>query len=191
MFVDQTLNISIQFLNAVVTLISFVIILWGLSAASPLTLFGNEFHIPGYLVWGALIYAVLGTWLTFLIGRPLVGLDFRQQRFEADFRFNLMRVRENSEQIALLRGESTEQKSLSGRFRSVVQNWYEIMVCTKRLTAFSSSYAQAAVVFPYILTAPAYFADKIQLGGMMQTASAFSQRAASDVVFHHDLPRTR
>jgi putative ATP-binding cassette transporter len=174
MFVDQTLNISIQFLNAVVTLISFVIILWGLSAASPLTLFGNEFHIPGYLVWGALIYAALGTWLTFLIGRPLVGLAFRQQRFEADFRFNLMRVRENSEQIALLRGESTEQKSLSERFRSVVQNWYEIMVCTKRLTAFSSSYAQAAVVFPYILTAPAYFADKIQLGGMMQTASAFS-----------------
>jgi vitamin B12/bleomycin/antimicrobial peptide transport system ATP-binding/permease protein len=174
MFVDQTLNISIQFLNAVVTLISFVIILWGLSAASPLTLFGNEFHIPGYLVWGALIYAALGTWLTFLIGRPLVGLAFRQQRFEADFRFNLMRVRENSEQIALLRGESTEQKNLSERFRSVVQNWYEIMVCTKRLTAFSSSYAQAAVVFPYILTAPAYFADKIQLGGMMQTASAFS-----------------
>ena len=174
MFVDQTLNISIQFLNAVVTLISFVIILWGLSAASPLTMFGNEFHIPGYLVWGALIYAALGTWLTFVIGRPLVGLAFRQQRFEADFRFNLMRVRENSEQIALLRGESTEQKSLSERFRSVVQNWYEIMVCTKRLTAFSSSYAQAAVVFPYILTAPAYFADKIQLGGMMQTASAFS-----------------
>ncbi len=174
MFVDQTLNIGIQFLNAVVTLVSFVIILWGLSAASPLTLFGNEFHIPGYLVWGALIYAALGTWLTFLIGRPLVGLAFRQQRFEADFRFNLMRVRENSEQIALLRGESTEQKNLSERFRRVVQNWYEIMVCTKRLTAFSSSYAQAAVVFPYILTAPAYFADKIQLGGMMQTASAFS-----------------
>ena len=174
MFVDQTLNIGIQFLNAVVTLVSFVIILWGLSAASPLTLFGNEFHIPGYLVWGALIYATLGTWLTFLIGRPLVGLAFRQQRFEADFRFNLMRVRENSEQIALLRGESTEQESLSERFRRVVQNWYEIMIYTKRLTAFSSTYAQAAVVFPYILTAPAYFADKIQLGGMMQTASAFS-----------------
>jgi vitamin B12/bleomycin/antimicrobial peptide transport system ATP-binding/permease protein len=174
MFVDQTLNIGVGFLNAVVTLGSFVVILWGLSAASPLTLFGNEFHLPGYLVWGALVYATIGTWLTFLIGQPLVGLAFRQQRFEADFRFNLVRVRENSEQIALLRGESTEHERLSDRFGRVVRNWYEIMTTTKRLTAFSSSYAQAAVIFPYILTAPAYFADKIQLGGMMQTASAFS-----------------
>ncbi|HET7889447.1 MAG TPA: ABC transporter ATP-binding protein/permease [Bradyrhizobium sp.] len=174
MFVDQTLNISVQFLNAVVTLASFVAILWGLSAESPLTLFGNEFHIPGYLVWGALIYAMLGTWLTFRIGQPLVGLAFRQQRFEADFRFNLVRVRENSEQIALLHGESVEQERLSDRFGRVVANWYQIMIVTKRLTAFSSSYAQAAVVFPYVLTAPAYFAGKIQLGGMMQTASAFS-----------------
>ena len=174
MFVDQTLNIGVGFLNAVVTLGSFVVILWGLSAASPLTLFGNEFHIPGYLVWGALIYATIGTWLTFLIGQPLVQLAFRQQRYEADFRFNLVRVRENSEQIALLRGESAEQERLSDRFGRVVRNWYKIMTTTKRLTAFSSSYAQAAVIFPYVLTAPAYFADKIQLGGMMQTASAFS-----------------
>jgi putative ATP-binding cassette transporter len=174
MFVDQTLSIGVGFLNAVVTLASFVIILWGLSAAAPLTLFNSEFHIPGYLVWGALIYATIGTWLTFLIGQPLVALAFRQQRFEADFRFNLVRVRENSEQIALLRGESTEHARLSERFGRVVQNWYQIMTVTKRLTAFSSSYAQAAVIFPYILTAPAYFADKIQLGGMMQTASAFS-----------------
>src|ERR1700743_3546978 len=174
MFVDQTLNLGVGFLNAVVTLGSFVVILWGLSAASPLTVFGNEFHIPGYLVLGALIYAAIGTWLTFLIGQPLVQLAFRQQRFEADFRFNLVRVRENSEQIALLRGESAEQERLSDRFGRVVRNWYKIMTTTKRLTAFSSSYAQAAVIFPYVLTAPAYFADKIQLGGMMQTASAFS-----------------
>src|SRR5579859_1969190 len=174
MFVDQTLNIGVGFLNAVVTLGSFVVILWGLSAASPLTLFGNEFHIPGYLVWGALIYATIGTWLTFLIGQPLVQLAFRQQRYEADFRFNLVRVRENSEQIALLRGESAERERLSDRFGRVVRNWYKIMTTTKRLTAFSSSYAQAAVIFPYVLTAPAYFADKIQLGGMMQTAYAFS-----------------
>jgi putative ATP-binding cassette transporter len=173
-FVDQTLSIGLQFLNSTVTLASFVIILWGLSAESPLTMFGNEFQIPGYLVWGALFYAALGTWLVFLIGQPLVGLAFRQQRLEADFRFNLVRVRENSEQIALLRGESAERERLSERFGRVVQNWYLIMVVTKRLTAFSSSYAQAAVVFPYILTAPAYFAGKIQLGGMMQTASAFS-----------------
>jgi putative ATP-binding cassette transporter len=174
LFVDQTLNICVGFLSAVVTLVSFVVILWGLSAESPLTLFGNEFHIPGYLVWGALIYAVFGTALTHWIGSPLVMLDFQQQRFEADFRFNLVRVRENSEQIALLHGEGAEQERLLERFGRVVQNWYEIMIRTKRLTAFTASYAQAAVVFPYILVAPAYFAGKIQLGGMMQTASAFS-----------------
>jgi vitamin B12/bleomycin/antimicrobial peptide transport system ATP-binding/permease protein len=179
MFVDQTLGICVSLLSAVVTLASFIVILWGLSADSPLTLFGNEFHIPGYLVWCALIYAVFGTALTHWIGSPLVTLNFQQQRFEADFRFNLVRVRENSEQIALLRGEGAEQGRLLGRFGRVVQNWYEIMTRTKRLTAFTSSYAQAAVVFPYILTAPAYFANKIQLGGMMQTASAFSSVQAA------------
>jgi putative ATP-binding cassette transporter len=139
-----------------------------------LHIFGNEFAIPGYLVWGALIYAIFGTALTQWIGSPLVNLDFRQQRFEADFRFNLVRVRENSEQIALLQGESAERQRLSERFGRVVDNWYAIMRRTKRLTAFTSSYSQAAVIFPYVLVAPAYFADKIQLGGMMQTASAFS-----------------
>src|SRR5205807_2135461 len=146
----------------------------GLSAAAPLHIFGSEFEIPGYLVWGALIYAVFGTALTQWIGSPLVNLDFHQQRLEADFRFNLVRVRENSEQIALLAGENAERQRLLERFGHVVGNWYAIMTRTKRLTAFTSSYSQAAVVFPYILVAPAYFADKIQLGGMMQTASAFS-----------------
>jgi putative ATP-binding cassette transporter len=174
MFVEQTLTICVGFLSAVVTLASFIVILWGLSADSPLTLLGNEFRIPGYLVWGALIYAVFGTALTHWIGSPLAMLAFQQQRFEADFRFNLVRVRENSEQIALLQGESVEQERLLGRFGRVVENWYRIMSRTKWLTAFTSSYAQAAVVFPYILVAPAYFAGKIQLGGMMQTVSAFS-----------------
>jgi vitamin B12/bleomycin/antimicrobial peptide transport system ATP-binding/permease protein len=174
MFVDQTLNICVSFLSAVVTLVSFIVILWSLSAESPLTLFGHEFNIPGYLVWGALIYAIFGTALTHWIGSPLVMLNFQQQRFEADFRFNLVRVRENSEQIALLRGERAEQERLLERFGRIIQNWYGIMTRTKRLTAFTASYAQAAVVFPYVLVAPAYFADKIQLGGMMQTASAFS-----------------
>src|ERR1700739_2180985 len=174
LFVDQTLNISVGLLSAVVTLASFVVILWGLSTESPLHIFGHEFVIPGYLVWGALIYAIFGTALTQWIGSPLVHLNFQQQRYEADFRFNLVRVRENSEQIALLQGESAERGRLSERFGRVVDNWYAIMQRTKRVTAFTSSYSQAAVVFPYILVAPAYFADKIQLGGMMQTASAFS-----------------
>ena len=174
LFVERTLEIGIGLLSSVVTLASFFIILWGLSAAAPLHIFGNEFAIPGYLVWGALIYAIFGTALTQWIGSPLVNLDFRQESFEADFRFNLVRVRENSEQIALLQGESAERQRLSERFGRVVENWYGIMSRTKRLTAFTRSYSQAAVIFPYILVAPAYFADKIQLGGMMQTASAFS-----------------
>jgi putative ATP-binding cassette transporter len=173
-FVDQTLNIGVGLLSSIVTLGSFVIILWGLSADSPLTLFGREFVIPGYLVWGALVYAIFGTALTQWIGSPLVNLSFEQQRYEADFRFNLVRVRENSEQVALLQGESAERERLLERFGRVIDNWYGIMSRTKRLTAFTSSYSQAAVVFPYILVAPAYFSDKIQLGGMMQTASAFS-----------------
>ena len=181
LFVDRTLNIGVGLLSSVVTLFSFVIILWGLSAAAPLHVSGREFEIPGYLVWGALIYAIFGTALTQWIGSPLVSLDFQQQRLEADFRFNLVRVRENAEQIALLRGEPAERQRLSDRFGRVVGNWYAIMSRTKRLTAFTQSYSQAAVIFPYILVAPAFFANKIELGGMMQTASAFDsvQKALS------------
>ena len=174
LFVERTLNIGVGLLSSIVTLASFVVILWGLSNAAPLHMFGRDFEIPGYLVWGALIYAVLGTVLTHLIGWPLVGIDFRQQQYEADFRFSLVRVRENSEQIALLRGDEAERERLLARFGRVVENWLAIMSRTKKLTAFTASYSQASVIFPYILVAPAYFAEKIQLGGMMQTGSAFS-----------------
>jgi putative ATP-binding cassette transporter len=173
LFVDQTLNISVGLLSSIVTLASFVVILWGLSAAAPLHVFGSDFTIPGYLIWGALIYAVFGTALTQWIGSPLVNLDFQQQRYEADFRFSLVRVRENSEQIALLRGESAERGGLSQRFGRVVRNWYAIMSRTKRLTAFTTTYSQAAVVFPIILVAPAYFAGTVLLGALLQTAEAF------------------
>jgi vitamin B12/bleomycin/antimicrobial peptide transport system ATP-binding/permease protein len=173
MFVDSTLSLGVGLLNSVVTLFSFVIILWGLSAAAPLHVFGSDFSIPGYLVWGALIYSIFGTALTQWIGSPLVNLDFQQQRLEADFRFSLVRVRENSEQIALLQGEPAERERLSQRFSRVVANWYGIMSRTKRLTAFTQSFGQAAVIFPVILAAPAYFADKIQLGALQQTMEAF------------------
>jgi putative ATP-binding cassette transporter len=174
LFVDRTLTLGIGLLSAVVTLISFVFILWGLSNEAPLHVFGRDIEIPGYLVWGALIYALFGTVLTHLIGWPLVGLNFQQQKFEADFRFNLVRARENAEQIALLNGEGVERTRLSSRFARVVDNWLGIMQRTKKLTAFTASYSQASIIFPYILVAPAYFAGKVQLGGLMQTASAFS-----------------
>jgi len=173
-FVEQTLALGIGLLSAVVTLASFIVILWDLSNQAPLHLFGKDIPIPGYLVWGALIYALLGTLLTHLIGRPLVALNFQQQRFEADFRFNLVRTRENAEQIALLRGEPVERMRLLSRFASVVNNWLGIMQRTKKLTAFTATYSQVSVIVPYVLIAPAFFAEKIQLGGMMQTVNAFS-----------------
>jgi len=174
LFVDRTLALGIGLLSAIVTLGSFVMILWALSATAPLELFGTTVSIPGYLVWAALLYAVVGTTLTHIIGWPLVALNFRQQRFEADFRFNLVRVRESSEQIALLAGETAERDRLLDRFGRVVANWMLIMQRTKRLTFLTASYAQISVVFPFVVVSPAYFAGAVQLGGLMQAASAFN-----------------
>jgi vitamin B12/bleomycin/antimicrobial peptide transport system ATP-binding/permease protein len=184
LFVDRTLNLSIQFLSAIVTLGSFVVILWLLSQEAPLQLFGNELTIPGYLVWAAIIYAAVGTWLTHLVGRALIWLNFFQQRYEADFRFNLVRVRENSEQIALLGGERAEDDRLLARFARVVANWRAIMTRRKQLTFFTSSYTQVSNVFPFLVVSPLYFAGRMALGGMMQTASAFTsvQTALSFII---------
>ncbi len=182
-FIDLTLNIGLQLLNSCVTLFSFMIILWSLSAAAPLHLFGVTVSIPGYLLWAALIYAVIGTALTHLIGRALIALNFQQQRYEADFRFSLVRVRENSEQIALLEGERAERDRLLVRFGNVVANWYAIMTRQKKLTFFTAGYTQASVVFPFIMVSPAYFAKAIQLGGLMQTANAFGQVQSALSVF--------
>jgi putative ATP-binding cassette transporter len=135
------------------------------------------------LFWAALIYAVFGTLITNWIGRPLVPLNFQQQRYEADFRFNLVRVRENSEQIALLHGDEAERERLLGRFGNVVGNWYALMTRQKKLTFFTAGYSQAAVVFPFVMVSPAYFANLMQLGGLMQTANAFGQVQSSLSVF--------
>jgi len=183
LFIERGLTIGLKILNAVVTLGSFVVILWVLSDAAPFSLFGYEIAIPGYLVWAALLYAVAGTILTHLVGSPLIRLSFEQQRYEADFRFNLVRVRENSEQIALLRGEPTEDRRLLGRFGFVIANWQAIMSRTKKLTMLTTGYKQVAIIFPLIVLSPAYFAGRVQLGGLMQTASAFdSVREALSVI---------
>jgi vitamin B12/bleomycin/antimicrobial peptide transport system ATP-binding/permease protein len=173
-FIELGLFVGVGLLGAIVSLGSFVVILWGLSAAAPLTIYGVAWNIPGYLVWAALAYAAAGTLLTHLIGRPLIALNFNQQRYEADFRFNLVRVRENSEQIALLRGEGAERGRLMDRFRAVVENWLRIMTRQKKLTFLTAGYNQASVVFPVIVVSPAYFAGHIQLGALTQTAGAFN-----------------
>ncbi len=179
MFVDRTLSLGIGLLGAVVSLASFVVILWTLSQSAPLILFGTSWSVPGYLVWAALIYAAIGTVFTHLIGRPLIQLNFNQQRYEADFRFNLVRVRENAEQIALLDGELAERERLMRRFENVVTNWLAIMTRQKKLTFFTAGYTQISVVFPFIVVSPAYFAGHLQLGGLTQTASAFGSVQSS------------
>jgi putative ATP-binding cassette transporter len=173
-FIELTLYICVGILGSVVSFLSFVAILWGLSAQAPLALFGVNVAIPGYLVWIALVYSIGGTAITHLIGRALIGLNFNQQRFEADFRFNLVRVRENSEQIALLAGEPSERQRLLMRFASIIANWFGIMTLQRRLTFFTNSFNQFAIVLPYFVVGPAYFANLIQLGGMMQIANTFS-----------------
>ncbi len=170
-FVDYTSELFLGLLSAVVTLASFVVILWGLSG--PLELWGMTIH--GYLVWVALVYAVVGTVLAHLIGRKLIGLEFGKQRVEADFRFSLVRLRENSEGVALYRGEGDELNGLRGRFGAVVGNWWALMRKRKQLNWYSSFYAQLAIIFPYIVVSPRFFSGAIPLGAIFQTASAFNQ----------------
>jgi putative ATP-binding cassette transporter len=174
-FVDNTLNIGIALLGSIVTLVSFVVILWTLSAATPLMIGAKSFEIPGYLVWAALIYSVIGTWVTHLVGRPLIKLNFDQQRYEADFRFSLVRLRENAEEVTLLAGEEAEGERLRDRFASVMRNWYEIMRRRKRLTFLTAGYSQVAIIFPFLVVSPVYFFGSMTLGGLMQIASAFGQ----------------
>ena len=175
LFVEKGLSIGLRVFGAGVSFGSFVVVLWTLSDNAPFRIFGYELPIPGYLVWGALIYAIFGTTLTHLIGRPLIGLNFRQQRYEADFRFDLIRARENSEQIALMRGEAAEDARMRGRFGFIASNWHAIMSRTMRITMFTTSFRQCAVIIPHILVSPAYFAGRLQLGDLMQTASAFGR----------------
>ncbi len=165
-------SFSILLISNLSSLVSFAILLWILSAN--FTLPGTHIAVPGFLFWAALIYAAVGTWLTHWIGNPLALLSFKRQRYEADFRFSLARLREYTEQVALLSGEETEKRTLRARFGAIVANYFEIISCRKRLTAFTASYSQISPFIPYIVSAPFYFAGKITLGIMTQTASAFS-----------------
>jgi vitamin B12/bleomycin/antimicrobial peptide transport system ATP-binding/permease protein len=175
LFVYSTLDIGISLLGSVVTLISFVVILWMLSSNTPLMIGSATYHIPGFLVWAALIYAVLGTWATHRVGKPLIRLNFDRQRYEADFRYSLIRLRENAEEVTLLSGEEAEEERLNQRFGKVITNWRQIMTRTKRLTFLTATYRQAAIIFPFVVVSPVYFFSNLQLGGLMQIASAFGQ----------------
>jgi len=173
-FCQQTLSISLGLLLQVMTLVTFAAVLWNLSGAFVLPIFGG-ITIPGYMMWAAVAYALVGSVATYLIGRPLVRVNFELERFNADFRYRMVRIRENAESIALYRGEHDEERRLRSAFARIFETWWSLMTYTKRLAWLTSFYGQAASIFPIIVAAPQYFAGKIQLGVLTQTADAFGQ----------------
>ncbi len=170
-----SLSLSIGLLSSVVKLVSFIGILWGVSGPISFMLGAQSVSIPGYMVWFAIAYAGIGSALVWWIGKPLVAQNFLQQRYEADFRFGLVRMREHAESVALYRGEQQERTQLAGRFDWIRHNWWSIMRTTKRLNIASNFYAQFAIIFPFLVGAPRYFSGAITLGGLMQISSAFGQ----------------
>lgn len=174
-FTNYTMALSMGLLNAVVTLLSFVGILWNLSGNFAFTLGGQAFDIPGFMVWAAVLYSLAGSVVSHYIGRPQIRLNFEQQRREADFRNHMVRVREYSESIALDRGEPAERVQLDRHFAGVLKNLLALIKAQKNLTWFTVGFSQAATVFPLIVAAPRFFSGAIQLGELMQISSAFGQ----------------
>ena len=169
------MQLLLGFIGAVATLVSFLFILWQLSGPLSLKSIGLDVEIPGYMAIAALLYAIVGTFLANLVGRRLISLNFMKQRYEANFRFGLVRVRENAEGIALYNGERRELDMLNMRFSDVFRNGWRVLFTEAQLTLYQAGYAQVAIIFPYLVTAPRFFAGAITLGVMMQTASAFGQ----------------
>ena len=170
-----TMTLLLGFIGAVATLVSFLVVLWMLSGPISLAPIGIDVTIPGYMVWAALLYAFFGTFFANLVGRRLIPLNFMQQRYEANFRFSLVRVRENAEGIALYRGEPRETEVLDARFTDVFNNAWRVLVTELQLAFYQIGYGQLAIIFPFVVTAPKFFAGAITLGVVMQTSQAFGQ----------------
>src|SRR6185503_5721707 len=172
---EYTMQLFLGVLGSVATLVSFIVILWTLSGPLSLGFIGVDATIPGYMAWVALIYAFVGTFLANLVGRRLISLNFMKQRFEANFRFGLVRVRENAEGIALYNGEQREADELNLRFADIFSNGWQVLFTQAQLAFYQAGYGQMAIIFPYLVTAPNFFAGAITFGVMTQTASAFGQ----------------
>ncbi|MBQ9762849.1 MAG: ABC transporter ATP-binding protein/permease [Phascolarctobacterium sp.] len=175
LFVEMTLTFAIGLLKSVTTLASFVVILYELSGSLKFTLFGQQWEIGGYLFWAAFFYSILGTWVTHLVGRKLVKLNFVQQRYEADFRFAMIRLRESSESVAFYRGEAQEGKVFKERFTLLLDNFWKIITKQKQLVWLNSGYSQIAIIFPFVAAMNRYLAKEFTLGGLMQVATAFGR----------------
>ena len=174
-FVNLTLTLLIGFLRQLTTLAAFGVVLWNLSGAFTFNLGGMEIVISGYMFWFSFVYSGVGTFFAHKVGRKLIGLNFDQQKYEADFRFSMMRVRENSESIAFYRGEPAELEGFNLKFSNVIKNYWQLMKKTKHLNFYVNGYAQLAVIVPLLMAAPRYFSKEIQLGGLMQISSAFGR----------------
>ena len=174
-FVALTLGLLIGLLKQITTLVAFGVVLWELSGDYTLELGGAAIVISGYMFWFSLVYSSIGTFLAHKVGRKLIGLNFDQQKYEADFRFNMMRFRENAESIAFYRGETAEMEGFQDKFSRVIKNFWALMKKTKHLNFYVNGYAQLAVIVPLVMAAPRYFSGAMQLGGLMQTISAFGR----------------
>lgn len=172
---NGTLSLTLGLLSSVVTFVTFISILWSVSGPLSFVFSGHHVTIPGYMVWFAILYAGVGSLIIWKVGRPLVSLGFMQEKFEANFRFGLIRIRENNDAIALYQGEPREATQLDDRFASIKDNWWSIMRVGRRLNVASNFYGQFAIIFPILVAAPRYFSGAIQLGTLMQINSAFGQ----------------
>lgn len=178
-FVASALGLSLSLLSAVVSLVSFAAILWSLSPPWPVRLPGGHVHIPGLMMWVAIVYALLASAITHRVGRPLVPIQFHRQRFEADFRYKLVRFRENVEPVALAGGEAAERRLALDRFRSVVSNWWELIRAQRNLALLTTGIGQANTLVPLLVSAPAYFAGQLTLGSVMQVRIAYGEVSGS------------
>lgn len=175
LFTARTLSFMSGLLRSATTIVCFIFVLWNLSEVLSFTAAGQEIHIYGYLVWTALAYSVLGTWITHKVGHRLVSLNYLQQKLEADFRFSMVRLRETAESVAFYNGAAKEEAFLSNRFMTLLRNTLFIIKKQKQLSWLTNSYAQIAIIFPFVVAVPRYLSQNISLGGLMQIANCFGK----------------
>ena len=175
LFTARTLSFMSGLLRSATTIVCFIFVLWNLSEVLSFSAAGQEFHIYGYLVWTALAYSVFGTWITHKVGHRLVSLNYLQQKLEADFRFSMVRLRETAESVAFYNGAAKEEAFLSNRFMTLLRNTLFIIKKQKQLSWLTNSYAQIAIIFPFVVAVPRYLSQNISLGGLMQIANCFGK----------------
>ncbi len=188
-FLQKTHDLGYNLLGSLIALTSFAYILWGISSAAPLIVFGVNLTFPGYLFWIAIVYAGAGTLIAHLVGYPLIRLNFNQQRYESDYRFAIVRVWDHAEPVALMRGEAIERKVLGNRFTALVRNWTALILRQTGLTGFVTGYGQMSLIFPVIIASPAYFTGAFTLGTMMQASFAFQRVDLAFAFFLHSYAR--